>query len=91
MILIGDLYQLPPVLTSAEKTVFSLHYETPYFFSAHVLNDPEFNLELVELEKIYRQTDADFIGLLNAIRNRSADEDDLACLNRTVTRPCPPE
>ena len=33
MILIGDLYQLPPVLTSAEKTVFSLQYETPYFFS----------------------------------------------------------
>jgi ATP-dependent DNA helicase PIF1 len=82
MILIGDLYQLPPVLTSAEKTAFSLHYETPYFFSAQVLNDPEFNLELVELEKIYRQTDSDFIGLLNAIRNRSADEDDLTRLNR---------
>ena len=31
---IGDLYQLPPVLTAMEKTVFSLHYETPYFFSA---------------------------------------------------------
>jgi ATP-dependent DNA helicase PIF1 len=82
MILIGDLYQLPPVLTSAEKNVFSLHYETPYFFSSRILNDPEFNLELVELEKIYRQTDADFIGLLNAIRNRSADEDDLTRLNR---------
>ena len=57
---------------SAEKTVFGLQYDTPYFFSARILSDPEFSLEFVELEKIYRQTDADFIGLLNAIRNRSA-------------------
>jgi len=33
MILIGDLYQLPPVVTNSEKPAFSLHYESPYFFS----------------------------------------------------------
>lgn len=91
MVFIGDLYQLPPVLTTAEKTVFGLQYETPYFFSARILSDPEFHLEFLELEKVYRQTDAEFIGLLNAIRNRSADEDELARLNRNCRPDFVPE
>lgn len=82
MIFIGDLYQLPPVVTSAEKDLFRLQYETPYFFSSHIFTDPKFEMEFVELEKIYRQTDEDFIGLLNAIRNRSITEEDIARLNR---------
>jgi len=84
MIFIGDLYQLPPVLTSADKTVFGLQYETPYFFSARILQEPAFHLEFVELEKIYRQSDQDFIGLLNAIRNRSVTEEELSLLNRSL-------
>ena len=82
MIFIGDLYQLPPVVTSAEKTLFRLQYETPYFFSSHIFTDPHFEMEFVELEKIYRQTDEDFIGLLNAIRNRSITDTDIARLNQ---------
>jgi len=81
MIFIGDLYQLPPVVPGAERALFTLHYETPYFFSAHCLLKDDFRLEFVELEKIYRQTEADFIGLLNAIRNRSAGPDDLEKLH----------
>ncbi len=81
MIFIGDLYQLPPVVTGAEKHLFTLHYETPYFFSAHCLLKEGFRLEFVELEKIYRQTEADFIGLLNAIRNRSVTPLDIERLN----------
>jgi ATP-dependent exoDNAse (exonuclease V) alpha subunit len=84
MIFIGDLYQLPPVLTSADKTAFAMEYETPYFFSARIFQDPAFDLEFVELEKIYRQSDQAFIGLLNAIRNRSATEAELERLNRRV-------
>jgi hypothetical protein len=92
MVFIGDLYQLPPVVTSAEKDLFTAHYETPYFFSARVFADPAFRVEYVELEKIYRQTEADFIGLLNGIRNRSISDEDMARLNsRTDPSFVPPD
>jgi len=81
MIFIGDLYQLPPVVSGAEKHLFTLHYDSPYFFSAHSLLKDGFRLEFVELEKIYRQTEADFIGLLNAIRNRSVTAGEIERLN----------
>ncbi|MBM3297141.1 MAG: AAA family ATPase, partial [Candidatus Aminicenantes bacterium] len=81
MVFIGDLYQLPPVVTSSEKGLFSGLYETPYFFSARVFRDARFSMELVELEKVYRQSEEEFIGLLNAIRNRTATDADLARLN----------
>ncbi len=84
MIFIGDLYQLPPVVTSKEKEIFSLGYESPYFFSSRVFNHPDFCFEFVELEKIYRQSDEDFIQLLNAIRNRTVSEEDLERLNQRV-------
>jgi ATP-dependent DNA helicase PIF1 len=79
MIFIGDLYQLPPVITGREREGFSSLYKTPYFYSARVFD--ELQMEFLELEKIYRQHDPDFINLLNSIRNRSIDEDGLARLN----------
>lgn len=81
MILIGDLYQLPPVVTENEQPVFSLHYDSPYFFSARVFQDENFDLEFVELEKVFRQKDVAFLELLNVIRNRSVTEEQLAKLN----------
>jgi ATP-dependent DNA helicase PIF1 len=82
MTFIGDLYQLPPVVTSSEKDIFATQYKTPYFFSSQVFNDAAFDMEFVELEKIYRQKDSDFIQLLNAIRNRSVTEEDIDRLNQ---------
>lgn len=79
MIFVGDLYQLPPVVTSQEKAIFSSHYKSPYFFSAHVMESVP--LEIIELEKVYRQKDPDFIELLNRIRNNSLEEADLERLN----------
>jgi ATP-dependent DNA helicase PIF1 len=79
MIFIGDLYQLPPVVTSAEKMLFKTLYLSPYFFSARIFHGLE--VEFVELEKIYRQQDGRFIDLLNAIRNRTVTEEDLELLN----------
>jgi hypothetical protein len=80
MIFIGDLYQLPPVVTSTEKAAFSSLYETPYFYSAKVFHS--FEMEFVELEKVYRQHDEEFINLLNSIRNKSITEDGLELLNQ---------
>ncbi len=79
MIFIGDLYQLPPVITTREKEIFKNQYETGYFFSSHVFSD--FDMEFVELEKIYRQKDQKFIDILNSIRNNSAEPKDLNILN----------
>jgi len=80
MAFIGDLYQLPPVVTGGEKDVFQSLYETPYFYGARVFDS--FEMEFVELEKIYRQHDEQFITLLNAIRNNSITGEDLELLNR---------
>ncbi|MBM4461768.1 MAG: WYL domain-containing protein [Chloroflexi bacterium] len=80
MIFIGDLYQLPPVITSTEKEAFSSLYETPYFYSAKVFDS--FEMEFVELEKVYRQHDQEFIDLLNSVRNKSITEEGLELLNQ---------
>ncbi len=80
MIFIGDLYQLPPVVSSQEREIFRTHYPSPYFFSANVF--AELDLEFIELEKVYRQKDNEFVRLLNAVRNRSVTDDDLALFNR---------
>ncbi|MEW5895535.1 MAG: PIF1 family ATP-dependent DNA helicase [Candidatus Omnitrophota bacterium] len=79
MILLGDLYQLPPVVRWMEEEVFRSHYETPYFFSAKVLDT--LSLELIDLFKIYRQVDDEFIELLNAIRHNRIKEEHLKKLN----------
>jgi len=89
MIFIGDLYQLPPVVTGKEKEIFETHYASPYFFDAMVFQQAR--LELVELEKIYRQKDESFIRLLNGIRNNSITEEGLARLNERVGAVFPSE
>ena len=82
MIFIGDLYQLPPVVTGSERAIFQNLYESPYFFHANALKHAE--LEIIELEKVYRQKDKDFIEMLNRVRNNTVDEKVLAKLNQRV-------
>lgn len=80
MVFIGDLYQLPPVVVgNIERELFKTYYDSPYFFSAKVIKD--FDLKLIELEKIYRQNDNEFIGILNKIRNNSVEASDIKKLN----------
>jgi ATP-dependent DNA helicase PIF1 len=80
MIFIGDLYQLPPVVTGQEREIFRTHYATPYFFSAWVMEG--LDMTLVELETVYRQRDNEFVRLLNAVRNDTATKDDLGLFNQ---------
>ncbi|MBI4237592.1 MAG: AAA family ATPase [Deltaproteobacteria bacterium] len=79
LIMIGDLYQLPPVVKTAEREIFASLYPGPYFFHAPVF--AELSLELVELDVVFRQRDETFIRLLNAVRNNSVTAADLAQLN----------
>ncbi len=80
MIFIGDLYQLPPIISRDEKEIFKEHYKSGYFFSSFVFED--FEMDFIELEKIYRQKDKKFISTLNNIRNNSVTNQDLAEINK---------
>jgi ATP-dependent DNA helicase PIF1 len=80
LILIGDVFQLPPVVTSNDNPYSDESpYTDPYFFSADVFryNRPK----IIELKKIYRQQDAEFIYLLNRVRMGIASREDLDGLN----------
>lgn len=81
VLFVGDLYQLPPVVKSDERYYFEETYDSPFFFSSRVMADSDFELTLVELEKIYRQSDQTFIDILNAVRNRTVTEEHLAHLH----------
>lgn len=79
MIFVGDPYQLPPVVTESEEQFFRTYYPTPFFFSADALR--ELNFQIVELDKIYRQRDEEFISLLNAVRTGDANQAVFDALN----------
>lgn len=79
MLFIGDLYQLPPVVKTNEQALLFQHYRSPFFFDAHVMQEAQ--PVLLELNKIYRQNDPEFISLLNAIRNNECHNDQLEKLN----------
>jgi len=77
---IGDLFQLPPVVSNQEWAVLSEYYNSPFFFDSQVVRqDPPV---VIELKKIYRQNEASFIRILNNIRNNEADYDDLEALHQ---------
>ena len=82
MIFIGDLYQLPPVVSSSERMVFKELYSTPYFFSGKYFDN--FKMEFIELEQVYRQKDREFVSVLNSIRNNTVIDNDLKLLNSRV-------
>lgn len=82
LIFIGDLYQLPPIVTYKETEIFSEMYLSPYFFDARAFSETSF--KIVELTKIYRQTEEEFVNILNAVRNKTVDDYLLSILNKNV-------
>ena len=81
VVFFGDMFQLPPVVASDfELEVFSTTYESAFFFSAQIFRQG-FELEMLELRKVYRQENRHFLRLLDAIRLNHADQDDLDELN----------
>ncbi|MBK8503934.1 MAG: AAA family ATPase [Saprospiraceae bacterium] len=84
ILLVGDLFQLPPVVsTPYEKEYFQTTYESPFFFSAKVFQQG-FRLVMIELSKIYRQEEHRFVNMLDAIRSGDIDYELLSELNEQV-------
>lgn len=79
LLLVGDVFQLEPVVKSDELEILNRFYPTPYFFSARVFG--EIDLVSIELQKVYRQTDPVFISVLDHIRTNTAGSADLQLLN----------
>lgn len=79
IVMIGDLYQLPPVVTRDESEIFNGHYKSPYFFDSRVF--PELDARFIELTKHYRQTESTFIALLNAIRSNTITQAEIDAIN----------
>lgn len=83
LLLVGDIYQLEPVLKEEDRQLLQPFYLSGFFFDAHIFR--EFRLVSIELQKVYRQTDPVFIGILDHIRTNQATELDLRLLNQRVT------
>lgn len=79
LLMIGDLQQLAPVVKDDEWEILRSHYQTVFFFSSQALARTPF--VSIELQHIYRQSDAGFIDLLAKVRKNQMDEADLIALN----------
>lgn len=79
LLMIGDLQQLTPVVTQEESELLNQHYATPYFFSSKALAQTKY--VTIQLEKVYRQQDEKFVGILNHIRDGHPSIQDLELLN----------
>jgi ATP-dependent DNA helicase PIF1 len=83
MIFFGDLFQLPPVIKGrALADYFDQTYGGPYFFCSKVFDSSR--VWCVDLTKIYRQSDPDFISILNSVRENNLTSDLLQLLNNSV-------
>lgn len=80
LLLIGDLHQLSPIAKPDEWQILQDHYKSIYFFDSHALARTE--LSTVELSHIYRQSDVDFIKILNQVRDNQLNHRSISRLNQ---------
>ena len=85
LLLVGDIYQLEPVLKDDDRQLLQPFYPSAYFFNAKVWQTMP--IVSIELRKVYRQTDDKFIAILDRIRNNTATQTDLQSLNSRVVSP----
>ncbi|WP_454801412.1 AAA family ATPase [Mucilaginibacter phyllosphaerae] len=78
LILVGDLYQLPPV-TNSDWGLLGKYYTTPYFFDSKIFKI--FLPVTIELTQVYRQDDEIFIDILGAVRHNNISDEQLKRLN----------
>lgn len=82
LLLVGDTFQLEPVIKDDERQLLQPFYTSMYFFNAKVWQ--EMPLVSIELKKVYRQKDTEFIGILDRIRTNTFSSIDLDRLNHRV-------
>lgn len=82
LLMVGDVYQLEPVVTSDARQILEPFYPSAFFFYAHVFR--QMPLVSIELRKVYRQSDPTFISILDHIRVSQVSDIDLALLNKRV-------
>ena len=82
LLLVGDIYQLEPVIREEERQLLLPFYKSNFFFDARVFR--EMQLVSIELTKVYRQTDPIFINILDHIRTSQVGNADLALLNKRL-------
>ena len=80
VLLIGDLFQLSPVAREQEWRLMQPYYEGAYFFQAHVFR--ELHPVYIELDHVFRQTNSDFVEILNQVRNNALTSQSLQLLNK---------
>ena len=79
LLLVGDIFQLEPVVTHDMRDILRRYYKNFFFFNARAFD--QINLVAIELRKIYRQSDNDFISLLDRVRINRATTADITRLN----------
>lgn len=82
LLLVGDIYQLEPVVREEDRRLLSPYYHSLFFFDAKVF--VAFQLVSIELTKVYRQSNPAFINILDNIRTSNVTSSDLDMLNRQV-------
>lgn len=83
LLLVGDVFQLEPVVTADDRSILQKEYTHPFFFNARVF--ASFGLVSIELRKVYRQRQTDFIEILDRIRAGVPTHADMAAINSRST------
>ncbi|MBE6343930.1 MAG: DNA helicase [Lentimicrobiaceae bacterium] len=88
MILVGDAYQLPPIVKKEEQEILKSSYDGIFFFDSKVMEQIINNNQLiyVELQKVYRQNDSKFIELLDRVRVNDMQDKDFALFDSKINK-----
>lgn len=82
VLLIGDTFQLPPVVTREDWSLLNHSYDSEFFFASKVIE--RVKPVYIELKKVYRQKEKEFIDLLNRVRVGEQEPSDIELLNSRV-------
>lgn len=88
VIMVGDMFQLPPVVNDETRDLFERIYGSAKFYNAKCLSATTYYA--VELNKTFRQTDQRFVDVLTKIREGVDVANSIATLNSECSITCAP-